>query len=87
MPRVLLGQAFAQEDVAEMTAAIGAFDLDSAAIGIGQARHGAFDLLIERRPAAVRVELVVRAIELGVAATASAGGTSLGHRAAGRRAP
>src|SRR5688572_8697668 len=57
--RVLRGQPLADEDVAEVPATGGAFDLDTTAIWVRQPAHGTLDLLIERWPAATRVELCI----------------------------
>src|SRR5579859_947105 len=73
MPRVLRCEALPREDVAEMAAARGALDLDAPAILVGHAVDGAFDLLIERRPPAARVELRIRDVERRLAAPADVG--------------
>src|SRR5688500_10052882 len=63
MPCVLRRETLTDEDVAEMAAAGGAFDLDAMPVRIRQPANGAFYLLIERRPTAAGVELRVRDIE------------------------
>ena len=73
MTRVLGREPLAEEDVAEVAAAVGALDLDAHAVGVGQAPDGAGDLVVEGGPAAVGVELVVGAIEGRVAAAADVG--------------
>ena len=61
------------EDVAQVAAAVGADDLGPAAIGVGDAPDAALDLVVEARPAAAAVELVLRAVERGVALPADVG--------------
>ena len=58
------------EDVPEMGAAARALDLDALAVGIGQPSNRARDLLVERGPPAVSVELVLRPEEGGAASLA-----------------
>ena len=67
---VLLREAFALEDVAEVASAVFAEDLDASSIGVDVAANGAFDLVVEAGPAAAGVELVFGAVELRVAAAA-----------------
>src|SRR5688572_9899953 len=71
--RVLGGDAFAEEDVAEVAAAVRALDFDAHAIRVRQAFDGAGDFVVEGGPAAVGVELVGAAVEWRVAATADVG--------------
>ena len=66
---VLVGQAFACEDVPQVAAAVAADDLDSPAVCIGFSMDGAFDLVVEARPATPGMKLVFRAVERSVAAT------------------
>ena len=70
MPGVRRGEPLADEDVAEMSATGGAFDLDAAAIPVRQPPHGALDLLIERWPAATGVELRIGDVERRFASAA-----------------
>src|SRR3954454_10772403 len=70
MARVLCCQPFAEEDVAQVSAAVVAFDLDAHAVRVRQPLHRARHLIVEGRPAAARVEFVLAAIKHGVAAAA-----------------
>ena len=56
------GEPFTQENVAKMAAAVGALDLDSHAVRVGQPVHCSRYLLVERRPSTVSVELIVGTI-------------------------
>lgn len=75
MPGIFLRHAFAFEHVAEVAAAIRADDFGAfhAEGVVFLADNGAGDFIIERRPAAAAVELVGRAVKLGVAAAADVG--------------
>src|SRR5688572_17291812 len=73
VPGVRRCEPLADEDVAEVPATGGAFDLDTTAIGVRQPPHGTGDLLIERWPAAARVELCIRDVERRVAPSADVG--------------
>jgi hypothetical protein len=55
-------EPFTQENVAKMAAAVGALDLDSHAVRVGQPVHCSRYLLVERRPSTVSVELMVGTI-------------------------
>jgi hypothetical protein len=68
--RVLRCEPLTKEDVAEVSPAVVALNLDSIAVRISQTLDGCGDLIVESRPATVRVELVIGAIEFGVAAAA-----------------
>ena len=57
VPGVFVGEAFAEEDVAEVSVAVLADDFGTPAIGVGHATHAAFDLVVEARPTATRMEL------------------------------
>jgi hypothetical protein len=57
------GEPFALEDVAEMGVAPDASYLDAHAVQVGEPFHGARDLIVEARPAAPGIELVLRPIE------------------------
>src|SRR5260221_4300038 len=70
---VLRREPLADEDVAEVSAARGALDLDTLTVRIRDPVDGAFDLLIERRPPAAGVELRVRNVERRVAPPADVG--------------
>lgn len=67
------GEALAEEDVAEVGAAGGAFDLGAGAVGVGKVAHGAVNFLIEAGPAAAGVELGGGEIKRGAAAAAEVG--------------
>ena len=73
MTRTFRREPFAKEHVAEVAAAVSALNLDAVAIRVGQTLHGTGDLVIEGWPPAVSVELVLGAVELGVAAAANVG--------------
>ena len=73
MPRVLGGEPFTDEHMAEMARARGALDLDPTPVGIRYPPDRALDLLIERRPTAAGVELRVRYVERGVATATDVG--------------
>src|SRR6185436_637171 len=62
MARVLRREPLAQENVAQVTATVGALDLDTHAVGVRQALHSARHLVVEGRPAAAGVELVGAAV-------------------------
>ena len=65
--RVGLREALSKKHVAKVAAATGALDLRAEAIGVPQVGDGAGDLVIKGWPAAVGVELVLGAVQLGVA--------------------
>jgi len=73
MARVPGREAFTFEDVAEMAPAAGALDLDPLPVRIRKTAHGARDLLVERRPATMGVELVVGSVQRGAAVLALVG--------------
>ncbi len=70
MPRVLLGEALADEDMPEVGAAIGALNLRAYTIWVGEAFNGAWDFFVEAGPAAVGFKLGFGAVEFGAAAFA-----------------
>src|SRR3954466_10145933 len=71
MARVFRRQPLAEEDVAQVSAAVVALDLDAHAIRVGQTLDRSRHLVVERRPAATGVELVLAAVELSVTAAAN----------------
>jgi len=73
MPSVSGGQSLALEHMTEMATTAGALDLHSLAVRIGHALHGPRNLLVERRPTAVRLKLAVRSVERGAALLAGVG--------------
>lgn len=70
MTRVFLREHLTAEDVAQVSVAVVALDLDSLPVCIRDFFHGSGNGVVERGPATVRVEFVRRAVELGVAALA-----------------
>ena len=70
MAYVLVRHAFAFKDVAKMSATVLAQNFNSATIGVGFAMDSAFDFVIETRPAATGMELVLRFVQRRIAATA-----------------
>ena len=73
MPRVFGSFLLAVKYMAEVTAAILADDFRAAAIGVGVAGDGVGQFVVEARPAAAAVELVLRPIERSVATTTDIG--------------
>jgi hypothetical protein len=67
MSGVPWGEAFPYEHMAQVAPAPSALDLDSLSVGIGKSAHRPGDLLVERRPAAVGLELVFRTVERSAA--------------------
>ena len=67
---VLGSEPLALEDVAEMRVAARAPDLDTHSVRIAQSLHRPGDLVIEARPAASSVELIVRSIQRSTASFA-----------------
>ena len=63
MPRIFRRKSFAEEHVAEVTAAASALNLDALAVRVWQTPHGAGDLIIEGWPPAMSVELVFGPVE------------------------
>ena len=73
LARILLGQPFAHELVAQVAAAVGASDFRAPAVRIEQAPERARVAIVERRPAATGIELALRREQRGVAAPADVG--------------
>ena len=63
MPGVPRGEALSFEHMAEVAPAPGTLDLDTLPIRIRKSTDGLRDLLIERGPATVGIELVLRPVE------------------------
>lgn len=63
MPRVPGRKPLPLENVAQMPSAASALDLYALAVRVGNSTDGPRNLLVERRPAATGVELVLRPIE------------------------
>ncbi len=64
---------FAEEDMTEMSIAVVTADLGPPAIGISQALHCARKIVVERRPAAARIEFCFGIIERSIATPAEVG--------------
>lgn len=73
MARVFFRDAFAAENVAEVRAAGVALDLGPPTVRIDQFPYGSGNGIVKSRPAALRVELVRRAVEFRAAAFADVG--------------
>src|SRR5215213_3607485 len=73
MAGVLLREAFAFEDVAQVAAAVSAEYLRATPVRVGMALHAAWVFFIEARPAAARLEFSLRRIQRVVAAPANKG--------------
>lgn len=73
MPRVLWREPLTQEHVAEVASAARAGDLRPVSVRVRRALHRAGDLVVEARPAAVGVELVLGPVQGRVAAPALVG--------------
>lgn len=71
MTRVLLGEAFAFEYVAEMAAAVRADYLNATSVGVAMPLDAARVFVIEAGPAAARLKLSLRRVERVVAAPAN----------------
>ena len=70
MTRVLVGHAFAFEHMPEVAATVSAKNFDSPAVRVGFAFDGLFDFVVETRPTAPGMKLVLRALERCVAPAA-----------------
>src|SRR5262245_20833691 len=77
MAYVFLCQPLPFKDMTEMRAAMRALDFNSHAIRIGQALDRAGDFVVERWPAAMRIEFVARAVQWRVATLADVGSSFL----------
>lgn len=73
MAGVLLSEALASENMAEMSSTVVAQNFNPASVGIRFTTHGARDFIVESRPAAAGVEFVLRAVEWRFAAAADVG--------------
>lgn len=73
MARVLIRKTFAFEDVAQVTATVGADDLRATSVRIRNALHASREFVIETGPAAARLKLRFRRIQRVVAAPANEG--------------
>ena len=73
MAGVLPGEPLAEKDMAEVRVAGGAGDLGALPVRVLGALHGAGHLVVEARPAAMRIELVLRTVEGRLAAAADVG--------------
>jgi len=73
MPCIPLRQSFTEEYMTQMCSAVPAPYLCPLTVRIRETLHCPGDLLIKCRPAAVRVELVIGAVEFSIAAAAGVG--------------
>jgi hypothetical protein len=62
MPSVRRREALAHEHVAQVAAAVRALDLDPHTVRVRKVTYGSLDLLVERRPPTVSVELIDRPV-------------------------
>ena len=70
---VLLGHLFTVENVPKVPTAILAGDLDSLSVGVNFSMNRTFDFVVESRPTATAVELVVGLVKRVVASLANVG--------------
>ena len=63
MASVLRCESLAQEHVSKVRTATGALNLDPLSVTVGESPNRTVDLLVEARPAALGIELVVRSIK------------------------
>ena len=70
MPNVLVRESLPFEHMSEMPPTGRAYDFRSPAVGVRPPRDGAVDGIVKTRPAAVRIEFVVRTVQWCIAATA-----------------
>jgi len=63
-------EPLSDEDVTQMAAAVGAQDLGTPSVGIGNVFHGALDFVIETRPPTMRFKFVFRPVKGGITASA-----------------
>jgi hypothetical protein len=76
VPCVFRREALAFKDMPQMTAAVGAHNLDPAAVGIQVALDCPFNLIIKAWPAAVGIKFIVRPVQgcITLPAVVGAGG-------------
>lgn len=77
MARVLLCKPFADEDMAQMAAAVGTQNFRTSPIGIGYVFYRTVDLVIEARPSAMRFKFIFRTVERRVTALTHIGAVCL----------
>ncbi len=77
MSGVFGGKTFAFKNVAQVTAAGGAEDFRTPAVGVGTAAPGSGHFVVKTGPAAAGVELVAGAVQRGPAAAADIGSVGL----------
>jgi len=70
MPGIFSGQSFAFEYMPKVGVAILAHDLCASAIAIPVALDGTFNLIVETRPAAMRIKFVIRLVQRRIASSA-----------------
>ena len=73
MARVLAGESFSHEDVAEMTTAVITDDFRAKTVAVGHTLDRTLDLIIEAGPTALADEFVIGPIERRVATPADVG--------------
>ncbi len=71
MARVFGSETLATEDMAEVSAAMVADDLDAPAVFVRNFFYGIRKRIVEGRPAAARIELIAAAVERGFATAAN----------------
>ena len=69
MASVFRGQSLAFENVTQMPATILTEDFDPVAVSVSLPPHSTFDFIVEARPAAAGLKLVLRLIQWCIAAT------------------
>ena len=69
--RIFGRKAFARKDMPQVSAAAGTGDFGTPAVGIRRAPHGTGDFVVETRPAAPGVELVLRTVQRRTALAAT----------------
>ena len=69
--RIFGRKAFARKDMPQVSAAAGTSDLRPSSVGIRRAPHGTGDFVVETRPAAPGIELVLRTVQRRTALAAT----------------
>ena len=71
MARIFGRKAFARKDMSQVSAAAGTSDFGTPAVGIRRAPHGTGDFVVDTRPAAPGIELVLRTVQRRTALAAT----------------